>query len=230
MRNVVMTFLVLVVLGRPATISQAADEKSRPAPQFPEPGTMVPRSFSPLVVNGNWKDSKGDPVDRYHSVVCHFGLKPVVLLFARDPKDDTLFDFLKQLEGKIAANQEVNLSGAAVFLALDEKRDKADVDAKDLIESANEKEKLVNLLKEKAKTAGLKEVLVGIDRTEGPRGFHIKPRADVTVILYYKHKVVDSKDYKRGEFDEKAAAAVLKKVDALAARIKGKPAPEKKKG
>jgi hypothetical protein len=129
----------------------------------------------------------------------------------------------------VAANQEVYLSGSAIFLAHDEKRDKADVEAKDLIETANEKEKLVKLLKEKAKTAGLKQVLVGIESSEGPKAFHIKPRADVTVIIYDKHRVVDSKDYKRGEFDEKAAAAVLKKVDALVARIKGKPVPEKKK-
>jgi hypothetical protein len=225
MRSVGIILLVLAIVGSAALPGPAADEKAR---QFPEPGTTVPRSFSPLVINGNWKDAKGDPVDRYHSVVCHFGLKPVVLLFARDPKDDALFDFLKQLEGKVAANQEVYLSGSAIFLAHDEKRDKADLEAKDLIETANDKEKLVKLLKEKAKTAGLKEVLVGIDSSEGPKGFHIKPRADVTVILYYKHQVVDSKDYKRGEFDEKAAAAVLKKVDALVARIKGKPAPKKR--
>jgi tetrahydromethanopterin S-methyltransferase subunit H len=50
----------------------------------------------------------------------------------------------------------------------------------------------------------------------------------VTVIIYNQHKVVDSKDYKRGEFDEKAAAAVLKKVDELMARINKKPAAGKK--
>jgi hypothetical protein len=204
--------------------SRAADKEAR---EFPSPGTTVPRSFSPLVINGPWK-ANGEPVDRYHSVVCHFGLKPVVLLFARDAKDDAVFDFLKRLEAKVTANKDVYLGGCVVFLAHDDQRDRADLPAKDLIKAANDKEKLVKLLKEKAATVGLKQVLVGLASKEGPKGFHIKARTDVTVIIYDKHRVVDSKDYKRGEFDEKAAAEVLRKIDTLMAQIKERPVPTKK--
>jgi hypothetical protein len=203
----------------------SAEEKAR---AFPSPGTTVPRSFSPLVINGQWKNRNGDPEDRYHSVICHFGLKPVVLVFARDPQDEAVFDFLKRLEAKVIANKDIHLGGCAIFLAHDDKRDRADLPARDLIKAVNDQEKLVKLLKEKAAIAGLKHVLVGITNKEGPRDFHIQPRADITVIVYNKYRVVDTKDYKRGEFDDKAAGQTLKKVDALAARIRDSSARAKK--
>jgi hypothetical protein len=222
-----MAFLFLA-LGFPVVValpSRAGDPK---APEFPSPGTTLPRSFCPLVINGNWKDRNGEAVDRYHSVVCHFGLKPVALVFVRDPKDEAVFDFLKQLEAKVTANKAAFLGGCAVFLAHDDKRDRPDLSAKDLVEAANNKEKLVKLVKEKAATAGLKQVLIGITNKVGPKDFHIQARADVTVILYEKCRVISSKEYKRGEFDEKAAAVVLKKIDTWMAGMKERRARAKK--
>jgi hypothetical protein len=220
-------FLIMIVAGTLLTSHFfAADNKTN---DILSPGSTIPSSFSPLVINGNWKDRNDEPVDRYHSVVCRFGLKPVVLVFARDPKDEVLFEFLKKLEGKIESEKNSYLSGCAIFLGHDDKRNNAGSKAKDLIAAANEKEKLIALLKEKAKTAGLKQVLVGIDTPAGPRAFHIKPRADVTVIIYHKFQVVANRSYERGGFDEKAAAGIFKEVDALLARIAKKPQKAGKK-
>jgi hypothetical protein len=172
MRIFAMTFLLLAVPSMVECPCLGADDI---APVFPDPGTSVPRSFCPLVVNGDWKNRNGDPVDRYHSVICHFGLNPVVLVFGRDPKDDALFDFLKQLEAKVTANKETHLGGCAIFLNHDDRRDKVEIKTKDLIKAANDQENLVKLLKEKAKGAGLKKVLVGIDATAGPKGSTSNP-------------------------------------------------------
>jgi hypothetical protein len=221
--NVLKLFLTIAAAWTAGPAAPAAEK----TPAFPNPNSQVPSSFSPLIINGNWKDGDGKPVDRYHSVVCHFGLRPVVLVFARDPNDDAVLDLLKKLEGKIEAHQDAYLSGFAVFLCHDDKRQSADVEAKELIKAANAQEKLVEELKEKVKAKGLKHILVGIDNPRGPRGYDIGNKDDVVVVLYHKFKVVHSRVFERGGLDDKATADILKEVDKLAKSIK-KPRAAKK--
>lgn len=220
-----LAFLTAVAVSACAGRLAPAAEEEKP---FPQPGSRVPSSFSPLVINGNWKDSEGKPVNRHHSVVCRFGLKPVVLVFARDPKDDAVFDLLKKLEAKIDANQDVFLNGCAIFLSHDDRRQNPDAEAKDLIKSANDLEKLVEDLQERAKAAGLKRVLVGIDNPKGPKGYDIPKKVDVMVVLYHKFRVVASPTFERGGLDDKAITTILEAVNQMVAGIK-KPAEPKKK-
>src|SRR5262249_3082877 len=126
------------------------------AKPFPQPGSRVPGAFSVLVINGNWKDSGGNPVYRHHSPVTEFGLKPVVLVFvAKDQhKDKEVHAFLKKLDAKVAANKGANLKGAVIFLAHDAKRNLAAGDADkaepgELLKLANEEENLIRDLQGK---------------------------------------------------------------------------------
>ncbi len=220
-----LTALAAALLLGP--VGGAADAPVEKKP-FPQPGSAVPDSFCPYVVNGPWKDNNDKPVDRYHSIVCHYGLRPVVLVLARDPKDEAVLDLVKKLDAALDAHKRLFIGGAAIFLCHDEKREDADLNPKDLIKIANEKEKLVEDLKEKAKTAGLKHFLLGIDGPAGPKKFALDRKVDVMVVAYDKFVVKASHTYERGGLDDKAVAQILKDVEALAAGVKKKPVPRRK--
>jgi hypothetical protein len=220
----------LALLGGTILPLAAADGEKKPSP-FPEPGSAIPSSFSPLILNGGWKDAKGRPVFRHHSVVTHFSLKPVVLVFARDPKDEVVWDFLKKLDAKVDAHRADDLSSCAVFLDYDNKRDKSDLTAKELIAVAKDRENLVATLS--GNVQGLKNVLVGIDSPQGPKGYALSERTAVMVVLYNKYEVHKSYAFGLGNqknepaFDAKAAAQVLADIDAWMAVLKQKPAKGK---
>jgi hypothetical protein len=206
--------------------------------KFPQPGSTVPGSFSPLIINGPWKeedtkkDEEAKPIYRHHSVVAGFGLKPVVLVFARDYKDETVADFLKKLEAKVEAYQDQELRASAIFLCHDDKRDK-NLPTKELIEVTNEQETIIAKLQENL--PGLKRVLVGIDAPGGPKGYAVGERAYVTVILYDKYKVkkayvydIGDAENKESSFNAKAAGSALKAIDEWMASLKSPAAAPKK--
>jgi hypothetical protein len=197
-------FLALPLPGR------AADDK-----EFPRPGSTVPKSFAPLVVNGNWKDAGDKPVDRYHSVVCEFGRRPVVLVFARDAKAKAVFDFLKKLEAKVVEHKDQDLSAAAVFVGPDDRRDDPKIEPKDLIDLVQERERLIQDLKERAAGAGLKRVLVAIEGPAKLKAFKVPTTAAVMVVLYRNFRVTRSFTLKAGEL-EKRTGQILEAVDKLA--------------
>jgi hypothetical protein len=166
-RQLVAVFTAFAVCAGVTALGAAEGEKT-----FPEPGSKVPSAFSVLVLNGEWKDKKGEtvyqyptwkdqdgkPVDRYHSPVTQFGLGPVVLVFVgKDQhKDKDVLSFLKKLDAKIDDNQDAGLNGCVVFLGhddgrkIDAKGKKGDggedtekkADSKELLRLANEMENL----------------------------------------------------------------------------------------
>src|SRR5262249_21038147 len=95
-------------------------KEAEPVKKFPQPGANLPGSFSPLIINGGWKDKDGKPLYRHRSPVAHFGLRPVVLVFARDFRDDVVMDFLKKLEARLEAHPAEDLRAAAIFLCHDD--------------------------------------------------------------------------------------------------------------
>jgi hypothetical protein len=228
MRNNAVYFLALAVTAG-GTWSPAADSDKV---AFPKKGSAIPGSFSPFVINA--KGADGKPVARRHSLVTQFGLKPVVLVFAHNNalKDKAVFDFLAKLDKAVGEGKEVELRGGVVFLCFDSKRDKEDISAKELLEVDQERDTLVAALKEK--TEGLKNLLVGIDDPKGPKGYGIGKKDYVTVILYYKYRVVTSHVYRIGDDDEsgfnaKTTGQVVGEVQKWITDLKKKPAPRKKK-
>jgi hypothetical protein len=217
----VFAFLAGVSLACP-TVGRADSEKP-----FPQPGSTVPQSFDARVVNGNWKDAVGKAVDRYQSVVCRFGLRPVVLVFARNPRDQVVFNFLKKLEAKVTEHKDQDLCGAAIFLGPDDKRDDPKAQTKDLLDSIQEGERLAEDVKKRAKDAGLKNVLVGIAGPVQLKAFKVPPTAAVMIVMYRKYRVAESFTLKAGELDKKSGE-IMTAVDKLAAPEK-KAAPERQR-
>jgi hypothetical protein len=191
----------------------------------PQAGAKIPGSFAPLIINGNWKDVNEKPVDRHHSLVVEFGLKPVVLVFARSPAEDATFAFLKKLDARVEAHKAQFLKGGAVFLCLDDRKTKGEVDAKELLAAAKEKEEILIPLKEK--TQGLKSLQVGVTYPEGPPAWGLNKKADITIVFYYKLVVKKSLAFEKGELDDKAVTRVLNDLDALVAGLAKKPEPAK---
>jgi hypothetical protein len=231
MHKCFLASLSLAALGWVVLRSVGA-EADKKTPAFPEPGSAVPNSFSPLIINGGWKDAKGKPVFRHHSVVTDFGLKPVVLVFARDYKDEAVLDFLNKLDAKVEAHQADDLCACAIFLCHDDKRDKPDVSAEELIAMTKDRENV--LAKLTAGLQGLKRVRVGIDNPAGPKGYALGEKTAVMVVLYQKYEVEKGYTFGLGNeknepaFDAKAAAQILGDIDAWMAALKKKPAPTKK--
>jgi hypothetical protein len=205
-------------------VSAMAAEKQIP---FPQPRSTVPGSFSPLIINAATKDKAGKP-HRHRSPVAEFGLKPVVLVFARNPDDEVVPRFLKELEAKVAANQAKDLCAAAVFLCHDDKRQQKDLKPEDLIAVVNDQENVIAKLEKNL--PGLRRVLIGIDSPGGPKGYNVGERDYVMVVLYDKFKVqksfifgIGDSDGKEAGFDAKASAGVLKAIDQWMGTIKARP-------
>src|SRR5689334_3150397 len=78
----------------------------------PPVGSFLPGSFQPFNLNG--KIGK----NRYHCLVCEFGLNPTVMVFAREhpeAKEGALADLLQKLDQAVETNQESYLHAFVVF-------------------------------------------------------------------------------------------------------------------
>src|SRR6266851_787456 len=80
----------------------------------PQPGEFLPGPFHYLNINGA---HAGSP----HCLVCECGLKPVVLVFAREvpAEESQLMNFMKKLDEAVAEHQKAELCSFAVILNKD---------------------------------------------------------------------------------------------------------------
>jgi hypothetical protein len=103
---------------------------------------------------------------------CKLGNRPVVAVFSRTA-DESVSALMTELDGFVAANEEKKAASFVNLLG-------ADADA----------------LKEKAgwlvKKSGAKHVAVVVpeDSAKGPEGFKLNEKAEITVLVYNKGKVV----------------------------------------
>lgn len=179
---------------------------------------------------------------RFHCIVCEFNLKPVVLIFTREPpagKEAPLDALLEKLEGLADKYKDDYLSSVAVVLspharssvsaAKDEKKeDDEDLEKKadKLVEEAAGRIELVKRLQPKAEK--LKNVVVGIHPNEGPKGYKIDPEAETTVLYYRNYRVTKNWAFKTGELTEEKAAEIADAVEKSLRDGKKKPATTKK--
>ena len=177
----------------------------------PQPGAVLPGSFSPYNINGEYKD-------RYHCLVCEHELNPVVMVFAREPaegKDQALADLLKKLDQAVARHQKNYLAGFIVFLSPDAKSSATDAtkveDAGTLVAEAAARETLIARLQARAEK--LKSVVVSCFPAAGPKDYAINDKAEVTVVFYNRFKVLDNFAFKEGQFQGNDVDAIIKKVD-----------------
>ena len=190
----------------------------------PEVGTQIPGSFSPYNLNGKRKGS-------YHCLVCEYALGPVALIFAREPakdKDQALTDLLKKLDKAVDENRRQDLRAVVVFLSPDASSSATDPKLSDpakLVEEAAARDKLIERLQPRADS--LRNVIVCIFPAAGPKSYAINDKAEVTLVLYNRFKVLANAAFGEGEFQQKDADAFMKTVTDTLAKEKKKPVPKK---
>lgn len=165
----------------------AADLKSGP-----QAGDKI-GSFHPYNVTG---DSAGRP----NCLVCAAGDNPVALVFARTGDDAMTHKLIKALDAqtvkhtKADPNDETNMYSFAVF--------------------QGDKAKLEPQLKDAAKKAELKKLVLAIEDTEDPipAKYNLNKDADVTVVLYVGRIVKVNYSFAKGKLTDKDIDAIVKDV------------------
>lgn len=193
MRRFLPTVGVLAAVLLIASTLHAAD-----APKSgPQPGEYLPGPFHPLNVTKAW-------AGKFHCLVCEHGVNPVVAVFAREPAaaDQPLAQLLKQLDDAVGRHQKAQLGSFAVFL-------------NDEVAKEEPREELVKRLQDLANGLGLKHVTLALDSAAGPKGYQIPKEADVTVLLYVKHKVLANHAFGKDGLTEKDVQAIVAEVEKL---------------
>ncbi len=202
----------------------------------PQPGESIPGSFSPFNINGKY-GKKVEPggelvAGTHHCLVCEYDLKPVVMIFAREPKDDKLLmELLKKIDQAVAADKSAtsSLHAFVVFLSPfgtdsvieaslpDDKKTK---DAAKLIDLSIGRKDLIARLDQRA--TQLKNVVVAYYPEEGPKGYHIDPKAEITVVTYVNLKVQKNFSFGTGQMTENSVNQIMQAVQELTAKGKKK--------
>jgi hypothetical protein len=194
-------------------------------------GDLLPASFAPFNINGPRQG-------RYHCLVCEYGLDPVVLVFVREPakgkepakddgeaKSDAVGELLKKLDDAVARHDKASLHAFAVFLSPDARSsitDPKEDDPGKLVDEANARRALDARLT--ARAENLKNVVLTHALPDGPKGYLINPKAEVTIVFYQRLKVLANFAFKEGEVRSENIDAVLKTVDETLSPRKKKPA------
>jgi hypothetical protein len=176
----------------------------------PQPGDFLPGSFAPYNLSG---PSKG----LYHSLVCEYGLRPTVMVFVRERGDGpnpAVLELLKKLDEVLPRFQTEGLKGSVVVLSPDARSSvfvekTEDVD-KVLLEE-DRREKLRARLEKFAEP--FKNLVVATYPAEGPRGYAIAPKADVTVIFYDRLKVAQNWSFEGSQLDPQAVQRIVDGVE-----------------
>jgi hypothetical protein len=146
-----------------------------------QPGEELSDLFEPLNVTGPWA---GEP----HCLVCENGASPVAMIFARE-LTGPLMKLIARIDEATGKHKDQEMGSFVVFLSDDDRL----------------KEKLEATAKERA----VKHTILAIDAPAGPDGFKIAKEADVTVVLYERHKVQANHALAKGQLTDKAIDAIL---------------------
>jgi hypothetical protein len=235
-RNVLSIGLVLAMLFASAQMASAQGSLK----SGPQPGQLIPGSFSPYNVNGKFgqkDDGKEKVPGRHHCLVCEFELKPVVLIFVRESKDDKLLmELLKQIDQTIEKNREMggNLSSFVVFLspygtdaAIEAAKgsEPKTEDPKKLIELLTGRTELLGRLEQRA--SQLKHVVLTYFPEEGPKDYKIAPQAEFTIILYENLKVKSNFAYPMNQMTVQDNVTVMEEINAQFGKGKKKEVKDK---
>lgn len=206
--------LSLILVGLTSALA-AQEEKT--VPKAGQAGSLLPGSFDCYNVTGKFKG-------RQHCLVTDFGLRPVVLIFARDmpeEKEGALPKLLSALDEALDKYQEQELRGCVVYLSPHARSSATESKIEDpakLVEEARERDAMLKRLE--AKADKLKNVIVAAYPAKGPPGYDIEPRDTITVIFYDRLKVVARHGYAEGQFRAQDADRIMQKVQEVIKKAK----------
>jgi hypothetical protein len=175
-----MIGIVLVLAGPLAAVH--AD----PVQSGPPAGAKVPGPFQALNINGPYAGKK-------HCLYCENGMRPAVMIFAREISPN-LVGLLRGLDAAAAAASRP--MGAYVIFCSDDPN-------------------LPGQLESLVKSAGLSRVIVATFHADGPAEYRIAADADVTALLYRRVTVVANHAFRRGELTPQAAQAILAELPRI---------------
>lgn len=207
----------------------------------PKVGAVIPKPFECINVNGKSKVSfvepkKGDKADpgyyvpRPHCLICKFALSPAVVIFAKEPvegKDEAFTDLLVKLDETCADFDERAFQVGVVILSPDARDSTNNVEEKDaeaIIKEAVKRDELISRLKKRAEK--LKHVVVCAHPAEGPKGYDINPKAEVTVLFYERMKVIENFAFAPGAMEAKDAKMIDDRIRAALPLRKKPPEPK----
>jgi len=170
----------------PLLISTVAVAKE-PLKSGHQPGEELSDLFEPLNVTGPFAGEQ-------HCLVCENGANPVAMIFARD-LTDPLMKLIARIDEATEKHRDQEMGSFVVFLSEDEQ--------------------LKGKLEAAAKKHALKHTILAIDAPAGPDGFKIAKGADVTVVLYKRHKVQANYALAKGELTNQAIDAVLADIPKI---------------
>jgi hypothetical protein len=200
----------------------------------PQADEAMPGSFQPLNINGPF-------ADRYHCLITEFRLNPGICVFVRARKDspDAEIDpevkkLLEAVDKKLQEEfEDTGLQSVVVFLsdfARAAATEDRDGDPKALVKETANREKLVNHLREFAKS--FKRLIVATMPEDNIRkkgkadptvDYRLDDKAEVTVLVYARHRVYSNFAFAEGKLNEAGVTGILKGVDDMLARLKKAP-------
>jgi len=158
----------------------------------PQPGESIPGPFHDLNING---PHAGNP----HCLVCEFGLRPTVLVFVRGVLTDksAATELVRKLDEALDRNKNVELRAGVVILNDD---------------AAKEESRKELVRKLEASTKELKHVLVAVDVAAGPEKYKVNKDADVTVLIYEKHKILANSAFAKDKLTDNDVTSIMATV------------------
>lgn len=121
---------------------------------------------------------------------CRYGNQPVVTIFAKEMTDEVAA-LTKELDGVVAKNRDQKMAGFVVLMANDPAK------AAPSLAKTAEKMKIEQL------------PLTTFKGTEGPKGYKINERADVTVMMWVEGTVKVSEAFNKGDLTKDAISKVV---------------------
>jgi hypothetical protein len=164
-----------------------ASEKGEKLVSGPQVDQKVPGPFHPLNVTG---EKAGEKFCLY----CCNGENPVAMIFAREPSRE-LATLIRKIDAATEKNKNHEMGSFVVFLS---DREGLDKDLKDM-----------------AREAGLKKIVLAIDNPAGPEKYKVAKDADVTVVLYNEHVVKANYAFKKGQLKEKDIEKIVSDVGKI---------------
>jgi hypothetical protein len=207
-------FTFFLVVG--GLLAQEDGERLQSGPKV---GGVLPGPFDAFNINGRIA------AGRQHCLVCDYGLHPVVMVFAREPaegKDGSLTSLLAKLDDAVRRHADDQaLGGCAIFLSPDGQNsatNAAEHDPKKIADEALARDALAKRLEERAEK--LNNVVVAYLPAQGPKEYHLNPKAEVTVLFYIKHKVLANVAFSDGKMQASDVDGIIKLVDDALAKKK----------
>lgn len=221
-------FVSLLAHGQDEPKKDDAKEEKKEDKAFvsgPQPGAVLPGSFDVYNINGSHKG-------KYHCLVCEYGHDPAVMIFVREPemeKEGAIPLLLQKVEAAVEDHKESYLRGFVVYLspaARSSATEKTVEEPDKLVKEAMERDALQARLD--AQAENYKNIVLSYHPMEGPKGYAIHPKAEVTVVFYKKLKTLNNFAFETGKMTEANVKTIMDTVEKTLRDAKKKTFPAKK--